>query len=376
LVSDVPVATALSGGLDSSSVYSIVNDLIKGEKLSRVPQNSQKAVVVTFPGLENDERVYAEKAIVYTGGEALFLPQEYPDLAEQITKDTIHFDGLNPSPITAISGIYRGMRQNGITVSLDGHGVDEMMYGYRDMMYNLFDYYFKSGNKTAANMLRSTIVPTYADNEQQRVQANLESMMKSASSPLSGIKNLAKKILRKNELNRADYRSSNLWEPLGEPYDFSHLSYPERILYNETFVETLPDIFRNFDLAGMMNSVEIRMPFMDWRLVAYTFSLPVESKIGKGYNKLILREAMNGRMAEEIRTRRLKIGISSPVHRWFNHELKGWVHEMSIQKDFIESIPKGKEHAESCLKQLNSGKADHETVIKLWCDLNLYLINK
>ena len=88
---------------------------------------------------------------------------------------------------------------------------------------------------------------------------------------------------------------------------------------------TLPDILRNFDLVGMMNSVEIRMPFIDWRQVAYTFSLPVESKIGLGYNKRILRQAMQGRMNEEILLRRFKkSGISSPVQHWLNRDLRNW----------------------------------------------------
>lgn len=376
LVSDVKVATALSGGLDSSAVYSVVNGLLKKGSLDRVPADSQKAVVVTFPGLENDERAFAEKAIEFTKGEAIFLPQEYPDLANQITRDTIMFDGLNPSPITAISGIYRGMRQNGITVSLDGHGVDEMLYGYRDMLYNLFQYYYKTRDLKHADMLRDVIIPTYPQNEQQRVLGNLNALMKGARSPLSGIKALAKRILGKEGIDRAGYNASGLFAPIGEPYDFSAYSYPDRIIYNETFVETLPDIFRNFDLAGMMNSVEIRMPFMDWRLVTYQFSLPVESKIGHGFNKLVLREAMKGRMSEEIRTRRLKIGISSPVVRWVNKELNGWVSDLCSSSDFRSSLINGTHDADAFLKLAGSGNASHELVSKLWMDINLYLINK
>lgn len=376
LISDVKVATALSGGLDSSAVYSVVNALLKKGSLERVPADSQKAVVATFPGLETDERSFAEKAIEFTKGDAIFLPQEYPNLAEQITNDTVIFDGLNTSPITAISGIYRGMRQNGVTVSMDGHGVDEMLYGYRDMLYNLFNYYYKSRDLKHADMLRDVIIPTYPETEQARVSGNLKMLMNGARSPLSGLKAVAKKLLGKSSFDRSTYTTSGLVSKIGQPYDFSHLSYPEQIIYNETFVETLPDIFRNFDLAGMMNSVEIRMPFMDWRLVTYQFSLPIESKIGKGYNKLILRESMKGRMAEDIRNRRLKIGISSPVQRWFNQELKDWVLDMTAQKDFVENIENGKEHAELFMKQVSKGGADHETVTKLWTDLNLFLINK
>ena len=377
LVSDVKVATALSGGLDSSSVYSVVNKLLKKGNLNRVPEDSQKAVVVTFPGLENDERIFAEKAIEYTGGEGIFLPQEYPNLAEQITKDTIMFDGLNPSPITAISGIYRGMRQNGITVSLDGHGVDEMLYGYRDMLYNLFNYYYKTRDFSQADRVRDVIIPTYPEHEQQRVLGNLNLLMKEARSPLSGIKAVVKKMIGRETMDRSQYQSSRMLSPIGQPYDFSHLSYPEQIIFNETFVETLPDIFRNFDLAGMMNSVEIRMPFMDWRLVTYQFSLPIESKIGKSFNKLVLREAMKGRMAEEIRTRRLKIGISSPVASWFRGELKEWVLDTCHQSGFNSGYENlGKKWLADLETSYKTDGPDHALSVKTWQAINLYLINQ
>ena len=368
LVSDVKVATALSGGLDSSSVYSVVNGLLKKGNLNRVPADSQKAVVVTFPGLENDERAFAEKAIEYTGGDALFLPQVYPNLAEQITKDTIMFDGLNPSPITAISGIYRGMRENGITVSLDGHGVDEMLYGYRDMLYNLFQHYYKIRDLQNADMVRNVIIPTYPDQDQQRVLANLNMLMKQARSPLSGVKAIAKKLLGRQGFDRTEYSNSSFLKPLGEPYDFSHFSYPDRIVFNETFVETLPDIFRNFDLAGMMNSVEIRMPFMDWRLVTYQFSLPIQSKIGSGYNKLVLREAMKGKMAEAIRNRRIKIGINSPIRFWLQNSLKEWAIYWATQQECLD-IPLPKD-----IRNSNWEEMDEKSARQIWFAINLNLI--
>jgi asparagine synthase (glutamine-hydrolysing) len=323
LVSDVPVATALSGGLDSSSVYCSVNSLFKQGGLQRVPADAQRAVVATFPGLENDERAYAEQAVAYTGGEALYLPQEYKNLSEQVEKDTLIFDGLNASPITAISGIYRGMRAAGITVSMDGHGVDEMQYGYRDMLYNLFDFYYKTGNARMVDSLREVIVPTYPESDHARVEQNLRQLMQ-AQGLTASMKRMIKQILGRKTYDRAGYNSAANWPPVGQPYHFEGLAYPEQVVYQETFVETLPDIFRNFDLAGMMNSVEIRMPFMDWRLVAYTFSLPLSSKVGGGYNKLIVREAMKNRMPESLRQRRLKIGISSPIQVWLNGPLREW----------------------------------------------------
>lgn len=374
LISDVRIATALSGGLDSSSVYSVVNAVLNKGKMDRVPGDSQTAVVVTFPGLEDDEREYAEKAIRFTGGNAIFLPQEYPNLPEQVVNDTIMFDSLNRSPITAVSGIYKGMKERGIKVSLDGHGVDEMLYGYRDMLYNLFNFYYKQRMFKKANMVRNIIVPTYPEQEQPRVLENLNTLVREIRSPFATVKSILKGIIGTQKIDRSLYQISESFEPIGQPYDFRHLSYPDQIIYNETFVETLPTIFRNFDLAGMMNSVEIRMPFMDWRLVTYLFSLPIESKIGYGFNKLILREAMKGRMAEEIRTRRLKIGINSPITSWMNNELREWAFDMFSSSDFRNSEFTNVRLIDEILNIPKDNPISTQEIESAWKMLNLFII--
>ena len=64
----------------------------------------------------------------------------------------------------------------------------------------------------------------------------------------------------------------------------------------------------------MAHGVELRMPFLDWRLVCFAFSLPDESKIGGGYTKRVLREAMRGLMPEPTRARTTKIGFGPPRH--------------------------------------------------------------
>ena len=87
----------------------------------------------------------------------------------------------------------------------------------------------------------------------------------------------------------------------------------------------------------MQESVEIRMPFLDWRLVNYTFSLPVKSRLGNGYTKLILRDAMNGLMPDEIKNRKLKIGLTAPLDKWINKELKSFVIDEINSRSFLQS---------------------------------------
>ena len=377
LVSDVPLATALSGGLDSTSVYSTVFDLLKNDTLNRTYTDSQKAFVATFPGLISDERHYAEEALKFTGGPAIFLDQNLNNLPEQIVADTIKYDSLYNSPITSVSGIYRGMKSAGITVSMDGHGVDEMIYGYRDMIYNLFYHFYRKGDYKMAAEIRKVLVPTYHISEQDGALANIQRLMKTAKSPTHQIKRIVKKIIKGSGSYQDNYSTNEKITGLGEPYNFDGLSYPDKIVYRETFIDTLPSIFRDFDKASMMNSVEIRMPFMDWRLVSYMFSLPFESKIGKGFNKLILREAMKGKMSEAIRTRTHKVGIGSPVQHWFRNQLKPWVQDTLHSQELQSRLYiLNKNDIESLDKAYESGTVSNEQVFRAWYEINLHIINR
>lgn len=89
-------------------------------------------------------------------------------------------------------------------------------------------------------------------------------------------------------------------------------------LYRDFHTTLLPSILRNYDRCSMAHGIEVRMPLMDWRLVTFTFGLPADSKMGAGYTKRVLRDAMQGIMPEKIRRRRSKIGFNSPMIEWYN----------------------------------------------------------
>ncbi len=145
-------------------------------------------------------------------------------------------------------------------------------------------------------------------------------------------------MLKTKKQNENEFQIPTLSSLSDKPYDFSGFAIGERMVYNEFFSHTLPALLRNFDRAGMMNGIEIRMPFMDWRLVSFVFSLPEKSKIGNGFTKLILREAMKGKMSEDIRTRTYKVGISSPIDNWMNNPLKSWTMETIEDKILLQGL--------------------------------------
>lgn len=96
------------------------------------------------------------------------------------------------------------------------------------------------------------------------------------------------------------------------------MSQVNQNLYRDFHTTLLPSILRNYDRCSMAHGIEVRMPLMDWRLVTFTFGLPADSKMGAGYTKRVLRDAMQGIMPEKIRQRRSKIGFNSPMIEWYN----------------------------------------------------------
>lgn len=368
LVSDVPVATALSGGLDSSSVYSVVYDILQTESLGRVNKDSQRAFSAIFPGLPQNEKEYADAAAKFIGGNINYIETDFSDLGKQIEIDTELCDFISPSPITAVSAVYRGMRENGITVSMDGHGVDEMLYGYRDMVYNLFNNNLYNNYPKRREEIKKVLVETYHPDNRKALFDRLENNIQQESGLLASskrfVKRLARKIFKPETEQMLSYLPLKMPKVLGEPYDFSHKPFEERMVYHEFFEHCLPALLRNFDRASMMNSVEIRMPFMDWRLVTYVFSLPTSSKIGLGFTKLLLREAMKGKMDETVRTRTFKVGIGSPMEYWFNGALKEWV--LDNVKNLINK--------QIILEANQSGEIKNQQAENIWLAINKELI--
>jgi asparagine synthase (glutamine-hydrolysing) len=366
LISDVPIGTALSGGLDSTAVYSTVFDILKSENLGRVDKDSQRAFTAIFPGLAQDEQKYAEKAAAYTGGPITYIESDVNNLIQQIEYETELSDFVNVFPISSISNVYKGMRNNGIVVSMDGHGVDEMLYGYRDMVYSLYNealwHKWASETKSFQYVLENLYHPNQWSNEQAKFDRKFDEKIQRESSVFYKLK----RSLKGKSANK-EFLPVSLPNLSDKPYQFDDLSMGERMLRYETFQHTLPTLLRNFDRAGMMNSVEIRMPFMDWRLVSYIFSLPQASKIGHGFTKRIVRESMKGKMDESLRTRTYKVGIKSPIEHWINGELKGWaldtLKDNSLKQELSTSIKSSKE-------------LSAQTVKEIWQNINTEIINK
>jgi asparagine synthase (glutamine-hydrolysing) len=342
--SDVSLASALSGGLDSSSVYCTLHKLKQESPLlERTPTNWQKAFVATFPGTSVDERHYAEKVVRHVKGDAVYIVPQRKELVEDIIKSTRLFDGITQTPINSISDVYKSMKEHGITVSMDGHGVDEMMYGYNSYVLEAFYNAIAGKQIDKAHeyaRILAGLSPLYKYEELVKTIKKFDKNLVKR-----GIGFITRRLGREKEISKP-VAGQNWFESMDDRLILeiralngygNGMSASEKAMYDDFHMKSLPINLRDFDRASMQHGIEIRMPFMDYRLVSYVFSLPQDAKLGGGFTKRILRDAMKGTLPEEIRTRTLKIGIGAPMQEWFQGELKQYINDTIHSSSFYDS---------------------------------------
>src|SRR3972149_792658 len=128
--SDVPIGTALSGGLDSSSVLSSMSHIRKsGDATMRMAHGWQKAFIGTYPGKIIDERHYADEVIKHTGVQPIYCKMNadmYLDYFNDILYQYEELSDIHLGPWF----VHKMQRQHGVVVTIDGHGGDEALGGY------------------------------------------------------------------------------------------------------------------------------------------------------------------------------------------------------------------------------------------------------
>ena len=352
LRSDVPIGTALSGGVDSSSIYCALNDIVKNDKLNNKKQ-LLKAYVATFTNFSNDETKYALKVIQQYKNEYKLIEIDYNNLAKKI-EENIKLTGIiTGTSLFPISNLYSNMKTDSTTVSLDGHGADEQLYGYTWLVLAAQHDAAKKRDKALNASLIDCYLNLFEPSRREEALTHLYKINKP-------IKYIAKLILKKNK-NKID---QDMWQ--NKNFNITYKNAEELLIENFS-VTSLPSILRNFDRSSMQSGIEIRMPFMDYRLVSFLNSIPLTSKLGSGYTKLILREAMKNLVPDSIRLRTYKLGINAPVYEWFNDALQSWLFDVLASNNFTNSpFFDGKKIYREVEKEFKNGNISVATSNKLW----------
>jgi asparagine synthase (glutamine-hydrolysing) len=332
--SDVPIGTCLSGGFDSSAV---VCTMAAHEKAGMGPRDSaawRHAFVATFPGALNDERPMAEEAAAWANVNPTFVEIGQKDALTDLDRILNDNDDVYIGLPSAAWLIYQELGRQNVRVSLDGHGADELMGAYR-----------QEGQSTSFR-IRNALAGVSSDSEWAKRGVDLLRALMLQRRGYYFLRGGLRDI-------PAQFGLVGDGDPL--PRDWGALN---RRLYRMFHGTVLPTILRNFDRISMAHGIEVRMPFMDWRLVTYTMALPAASKSSAGYTKVIARRAMANRMPESIRMGRRKVGFNSPMPEWLNGSLSNWTADLLQQKvpAFAELVD------EAGLRKT----VDHLTISKTW----------
>jgi asparagine synthase (glutamine-hydrolysing) len=320
LRSDVPIGTCLSGGLDSGSITAIISKL--QPEGNRFAHYTHRGFCAAFPNSTIDESLdaaYLSKQL----GSKLDIVDILPPNAFELEEAMLNCDGfMHALAFYPIWKLYKYIKNQGITVTLDGQGPDEMLGGYSPI---------QEGLKSA---IQAKNIAWFLDIYQTYSQAGEFAGVSAKNNAYQALKSVVKDEV-KGLLGKKKVIIPNL-ESIRNPVNPAWNEL-DNSLYKQFFQAPLPSILNQYDRASMASGVECRMPFMDYRIVEFVFSLPTTSKVGGGFTKRVLREAMNGILPDETRLRKRKIGFNAPIVEWFRGSLQSWMADQMASQNFLQN---------------------------------------
>ena len=391
LRSDVPLATALSGGLDSSAIACTLAELGRRGVVEHAPKDWQRAFVACFTGTPYDERQYAKDVVDHTGMVPNYLDVDDQQALKDIERVVFDHEKIYWYPPVGPWMVYRAMRFAGIRVSMDGQGCDEMIGGYHLFVERAMDAAVGSLDLRRYLDLRGILAGLVGGTEASRhvglfgdlrliARAQLERLclLEPARAAVGGFRSLQKRVHGIAAHRSVEELLPHYDGPYRLYYDAADprvtgMSPLQAMLFTWFHGSFLPTILCSWDRTSMSHGIEVRMPFMDWRLVTYSFALPETSKIGAGYTKQVLRHAMRGILPEAIRLRTKKIGFVSPVDYWTRGALKAWLLDVSASRSFIESTVWNGTAARAAVLRAVGGEA---SINQVWPILNAYVLEQ
>lgn len=319
LRSDVPVGSSLSGGLDSSSVVTLANQLLQTEQgvKREVIGQQQRVFCAVYEGESFDESPHMQTIIQHTGAAGHFVRPTAEQLWDDLQKMVWHQDEpFNSTAIFAQYCVMRLARESGITVLLDGQGGDEVLAGY-PFYYGYFIAQALRSGKIGTALQEGLAAKQLGGVSWAQLIAltgwNVSpSALRAIGWRLGGAKLLSNKPISSNLVD-ADFQKH-----YHQAAQIKHRAYPTlaQKLYDDVTQTSIPILLRYEDRNSMAFHIEARVPFLDYRLVEFAFKVGAQGHIRQGWSKAILRDAMQGILPESIRLRKDKEGYTTPHDRW------------------------------------------------------------
>lgn len=307
LRSDVLVGTSLSGGLDSSSIVSVINNII-----STADYKSFSAV---FPGYEKDESAYInEVAVAFGLDDYKIAPMPEGFINDFDTLCYQHEEPFGSASVYTQYAVCRLAGQHQTKVLLDGQGADEILAGYSKYLHWYLQELISTGKFAAFSKARHAL---QKHNPFEWGYKNYVSAFTPSFTASLLEKRTYKKLKDNNELTGDFIKEYNSVNKVYKP----EVRQLNDILYFDTMAMGLEELLRVADRNAMAHGIEMRLPFLSHELVEFIFSLPSKYKIHGGYTKWILRESVKYIIPSSIVWRKDKVGFEPPQKMWMSHPL-------------------------------------------------------
>jgi len=330
LTSDVPVGCFLSGGIDSSVITAIA---------AQQNKNLQTFSIGFKNNTYFDESVYAEiVAKKYNTNHHTFYIGE-PDAENEIENFLLAIDEpFADSSAFNVFVLSKKTKQH-VKVVLSGDGADEIFAGYNK---NRAEWMIRNQPfKTAVLKNTSLIAKMFPASRGTKLSNRIRQINRFA--------NGAKLSPQERHWQWACFYEENKAAALinlsqEEQKDFNELKSNYTSAVNDDYNSTLladvnlvlpSDMLTKVDRMSMANALEVRNPFLDYRLIEFAFSLRTQNKIDVNLQKKIVKESCAHLLPKEIIDRK-KHGFETPVQKWLKGILKDKVEEYCLDKAFIE----------------------------------------
>ena len=312
LVSDVPLGVFLSGGMDSSALVAL---------MSRVSARRPQTFSVVFEEKELSEERHAREVADRFETEHCEIRLSEEQLIETLPAalaalDQPTMDGINTYVVS------QAVKKAGVTVALSGLGGDELFGGYPSFRRALK---FASVPKRSQRVLRAAAgLGTVVSNGSVRSRKFWQ-LMKSDGS-VEEVYRITREVFGKEFLPRISTERNGSEECWEEEYgqegrERDVVNAISRLELQGYMANTL---LRDTDVMSMAHSLEVRVPFVDVKLVEFVLSLPGEWKLDRNRGlvpKPLLADALAGLLPREFLARR-KMGFTLPFEKWMQHRMR------------------------------------------------------
>jgi len=336
MISDVPLGAFLSGGVDSSTIVS----MMQAQSMKPI-----KTFTIGFHDEMLNEAKQAKAISTHLGTEHNELYVTAADIISVIP----HLSNLYDEPFADSSQIptflVSSLAQKKVKVSLSGDGGDELFAGYNRHQITQNAWKNILSIPTPIKKLSSKVITQISPEKWNHIFKIIEKVTPPIRGRWSNIGDLLHKgagvMLSKSDADLYDNLTSFWRDPSSvvingkEPhnnisksvFELDQFSTSEQMMLLDSITYLSDDILCKVDRASMGVSLESRSPFLDHRVFDFAWKLPIEFKLYKGGSKRVLREVLYRHVPKELIESRKK-GFGIPIDKWLRGPLREWAEDL------------------------------------------------